>query len=154
MLGDAIVYGFSLYVVGRGPRWQARGALLKSGFMAFFGLAVLVEVGTKLARGLVPRADVMGAIGVLALAANVACLMLLWRHHADDVNMQSVWLCSRNDVAANGGVLLGALGVSLTASAWPDIVVGLLIAAMFVRSAIRVLRLARQAVAPLPLASS
>lgn len=153
MLGDAIVYGFSLYVVGRGSQWQARGALLKSGFMAVFGFVVLVEVATKLARGLVPRADVMGAIGVVALAANVACLVLLWRHRADDVNMQSVWLCSRNDVVANGGVLLGALGVTLTISAWPDIVVGLLIAALFMRSAIRILRLARQAAAPLPIAS-
>jgi Co/Zn/Cd efflux system component len=152
MLGDAVVYGFSLYVVGRGPEWQARGARLKGGLMAVFGLAVLVEVGTKLARGFVPRAELMGAIGVVALVANAACLALLWRHRSDDVNMQSVWLCSRNDVAANGGVLVGALGVALTASAWPDIVVGLLIAALFTRSAIRILRLARRAAGPLRMA--
>jgi len=149
MLGDAVVYGFSLYVVGRGPRWQARGALLKGGLMAAFGVVVLAEVGSKLVRGVVPRADVIATVGVVALVANVACLALLWRHRADDANMQSVWLCSRNDVAANGGVLLGGLGVALTASAWPDIVVGLLIAALFTRSAIRIFRLARRTVQPL-----
>lgn len=148
MLGDALVYGFSLYVVGRGPRWQARGARLKGGIMILFGLAVLIEVGTKLARGLVPRLEVMSAMAVVALAANAACLILLWRHRADDVNMHSVWLCSRNDVAANGAVLLAAAGVLLTASAWPDIIVGLLIAALFTRSAMRILRLAPRAGEP------
>ena len=153
MLGDAIVYGFSLYVIGRGPAWQARGARLKGGIMLLFGLAVLVEVGTKLARGLVPRVELMSAIGVVALAANAACLIVLWRHRRDDVNMHSVWLCSRNDVAANAAVLLAAGGVALTASAWPDVIVGLLIAALFTRSAIRILRLAPRAGEPLSIAS-
>jgi len=153
MLGDALVYSFSLYVIGRGPRWQARGARLKGGLMLVFGVAVLMEVGTKLARGLVPRLEVMAAMGIVALAANAACLILLWRHRADDVNMHSVWLCSRNDVAANAAVLLAAAGVALTASAWPDIIVGLLIAALFTRSAIRILRLAPRAGEPLSVAS-
>ena len=147
MLGDAIVYGFSLYVVGRGPVWEGRAALLKGAIMAAFGGAVLLEVVTKLIRGVVPAAGLMGMTGVVALAANLAVLALLWRRRSDDVNMRSVWLCSRNDVIANVGVLVAAATVAVTGSAWPDIAVGLLIAALFVTSAVSVIRDAR-ALAP------
>ncbi len=149
MLGDAIVYGFSLYVIGRGPAWQARAALLKGGIMAVFGAGILLEVGTKLSRGVTPSANLMSGVGLLALAANAAVLAFLWRHRADDVNMRSVWLCSRNDVIANVGVLLAALGVALTGSAWPDIAIGLAIAALFVSSAADVIRAALRPTAPL-----
>ena len=142
MLGDAIVYGFSLYVIGRGSVWQARGALLKGGIMAAFGVGVLAEVAHKLAQGVVPAATVMSGVGVLALAANAAALAFLWRHRGDDINMRSAWLCSRNDVVANAGVLVAAAGVALTGSAWPDIVVGGLIALLFTASAVDVLRAA------------
>lgn len=146
MLGDAIVYGFSLYVISRGTVWQARAALLKGLIMAGFGVGVLAEVSVKLARGTVPPAQVMGAIGLLALVANAACLILLWRRRADDVNIHSAWACSLNDVAGNAGVLLASAGVMTTRSAWPDIVVGVLIAAMFTVSAITVLGRARRTV--------
>lgn len=150
MLGDALVYGFSLYAVGRGPAWQARAALLKGGIMALFGLVVLVEAGTKLIRGVVPAADVMGGVGLVAFAANAAVLFLLWRHRSDDLNMRSVWLCSRNDVVANVGVLAAAGGVAISGSAWPDITVGLLIAVLFVTSATTVIREARRQLRPAP----
>jgi Co/Zn/Cd efflux system component len=140
MLGDAIVYGFSLYVVGRGTVWQARGARLKGAIMAAFGVGVLVHVVLKLVRGVVPSAELMTGVGLLALAANASVLALLWRRRADDINMRSVWLCSRNDVVANAGVLVAAGGVALTGSAWPDIVIGLTIAGLFAWSAIGVLR--------------
>jgi Co/Zn/Cd efflux system component len=145
MLGDAIVYGFSLYVIGRGAAWQARAALLKGGIMAAFGLAIVVEVMVKLARGLAPQADVMWGVGCLALAANTSVLVFLWRHRADDINMRSVWICSRNDVAANAGVLLAALGVTVTGSAWPDVAVGLGIGGLFVSSAVGVILAALRA---------
>jgi Co/Zn/Cd efflux system component len=141
MLGDAIVYGFSLYAVARGPVWQARAALLKGGIMALFGLGVLTQVILRLVRGGVPSADVMGGIGTLA--ANTLCLILLWRRRDDDINMRSVWLCSRNDVVANAGVLAAAGAVSLSGSAWPDLLVGLAIASLFGWSAIDVVRRAR-----------
>jgi len=144
MLGDAIVYGFSLYVVGRGERWQARGALLKGLIMAVFGAGVLAEAVAKIVLGVVPAPDVMGAVGVVALGANATCLVLLRRHRDDDINMGSAWLCSRNDVAANGGVLAAALGVLITGAAWPDIVVGLAIALLFGSSAVTVIRGARR----------
>ena len=147
MLGDAIVYGFSLYVVGRGLMWQARAAVLKGVIMAAFAVGVLLQVVVKIVRGLPPIVEVMGVVGLLAFAANVLCLVLLWRRRGDDINMRSAWVCSRNDVAGNAGVLVAAGAVALTGSPWPDIAIGLLLAVMFGHSAVRVIRDASHAVA-------
>jgi Co/Zn/Cd efflux system component len=140
MLGDAIVYGFSLYVIGKGAIWQARGALLKGSIMAVFAVGIAVEVVLKLARGVTPASDIMSVVGLVALAANASVLALLWRHRSDDLNLRSAWLCSRNDVIANAAVLLAALGVAVTRTPWPDIAVGGGIAALFALSAVSVLR--------------
>jgi Co/Zn/Cd efflux system component len=140
MLGDALVYGFSLYVVARGTKMKAISALIKGGIMAAFGLFVLGQAIYRIVVPQLPVFEAIGGIGLLALAANSACLVLLWRHRADDINMRSVWLCSRNDIIANVSVLFAALGVWLTGSGWPDILVGLALAALFLRSALVVLR--------------
>ena len=140
MLGDALVYGFSLYVIGRGSVWQGRAAMLKGIIMAAFGVGVLSHVAFKTIHGLVPTAEIMGAVGMMALATNFMCLILLWQHRDDDINLRSAWVCSRNDVIGNVGVLLAALGVHLTGSPLPDIVIGLLIATLFVWSAIAIIR--------------
>jgi Co/Zn/Cd efflux system component len=140
MLGDALVYGFSLYVVARGARMKAISALLKGAIMAAFGLFVLGQAIYKIIVPQVPMFEAIGAIGLLALAANSLCLILLWRHRADDINMNSVWLCSRNDIVANVSVLFAAFGVWLTDSGWPDVLVGLALAVVFLRSALFVLR--------------
>ncbi len=140
MLGDALVYGFSIYVVARGARMKAKAALLKGGIMAAFGLFVFGQAVYKMVFSQVPVFEAIGAIGLLALGANSLCLLLLWRHRADDINMSSVWLCSRNDIIANVSVLCAAVGVWLTSSGWPDILVGLGLAALFLRSALFVLR--------------
>ena len=140
MLGDALVYGFSLYVVGRGPRWRAGAALMKGVIMAGFGLMVLSQAGYHLVSPDVPNFRLMGLAGALALAANLTCLMLLTRHRYDDLNMRSTWLCSRNDIIANLGVLVAAAAVLATGSMWPDLAVGLLITVVFMRTAIYVIR--------------
>jgi Co/Zn/Cd efflux system component len=140
MLGDALVYGFSIYVVARGARMKAKAAFLKGGIMAAFGLFVFGQAMYKIIIPYIPVFETIGVIGVLALAANSICLLLLWRHRADDINMSSVWLCSRNDIIANISVLCAAVGVWLTSSGWPDILVGLALAALFLRSALFVLR--------------
>jgi Co/Zn/Cd efflux system component len=140
MLGDALVYGFSLYVVARGARMKARAALLKGGIMAVFGLFVLGQAVYKILSPQLPAFEAIGAIGLLALAANGVCFALLWKHRAEDINMSSVWLCSRNDIVANVSVLFAAAGVWLTNSGWPDILVGLALATLFLRSALFVLR--------------
>jgi cation diffusion facilitator family transporter len=143
MLGDALVYGFSLYVVARGPVWKARAAVAKAVVMGLFGAFVLGQVVYRLIHMQLPTSETMGAVGALALAVNTVCFVLLWRHRAEDINMRSVWLCSRNDLVANGAVLLAALAVWATRSPWPDIVVGALICALFLRSAYVVAREAR-----------
>ena len=150
MLGDAIVYGFSFYVVARGAVWQARAALLKGLIMAAFGVGVLVQVVVKILAGLVPSAEIMGGIGLLALAANSICLALLWPRRADDINMRSAWVCSLNDVGANAAVLVASAAVALTGSGWPDIVVGLTIAAMFGASAVSVIKSAKRGLQSAP----
>ncbi len=138
MLGDALVYGFSLYVVSHNNTWKARSALIKSGVMALYGRVVLGQAAHKFLNPMTPQFETIGLIGLLALAANVVCLSLLWHHRAEDVNMRSVWLCSRNDIIANTSVLFAALGVWLTDSQWPDLLVGLGIAVLFLRSAFHV----------------
>lgn len=140
MLGDALVYGFSLYVVARSSTMKAKAALLKGIIMAAFGLFVLGQAVYRIVFPQLPVFEAIGAIGLLALAANSTCFFLLWRHRADDINMSSVWLCSRNDIIANVSVLFAAVGVWLTHSGWPDIVIGLALAALFLRSALFVLR--------------
>ena len=143
MLGDALVYGFSLYVVARGPVWKARASIAKAAVMGLFGLFVFGQVVYKLFFPQLPVVETMGAIGALALAANSVCFALLWRHRAQDINMRSVWLCSRNDLIANSAVLLAALAVRITLSPWPDITIGAFICAIFLHSALVVAREAR-----------
>jgi len=138
MLGDALVYGFSLYVVSRNDAWKAGSAFLKSCIMALFGLFVLCQALYKLQYPVTPGVGIIGSVGVLALLANGGCLTLLWRHRTEDVNMRSVWLCSRNDIIANVSVLIAAVGVWFTHTQWPDLIVGLGIAVLFIRSAVHI----------------
>lgn len=140
MLGDALVYILSLYALERSLRWRAGAALFKGGIIAAFGIWVAVEVALKLAAGVVPMAGTMGIFGFIALAANLTCLALLYRHRNRDVNLSSTFECSRNDVIANTGVIVAAAGVYMFNSGWPDIIVGSAIAILFFRSAVRVLR--------------
>jgi len=140
MLGDSLVYGFSLYVLWRSATWKATAALLKGAIMALFGAGVLLEVIYKTISGIVPSAGTMGIIGTLVLFGNGICFLLLFRHRSDDLNMRSTWLCSRNDIIANLSVLVAAIAVKVFDASWPDILVGAAIAALFLRSAFTVLR--------------
>lgn len=139
-LGDALTYGLSLYAVSRGPRSKAKVALVKGGLILAAGLFVLGRVAYKIVVPEVPAFETMGAISILALIANGTCLALLWKHRQDDVNMSSVWECSRNDIASNIAVFVAAAGVWFTQSAWPDLLIGMVLACLFVMSAFHVLR--------------
>ncbi|CAL1240297.1 cation transporter [Candidatus Methylocalor cossyra] len=140
MLGDALVYGLSLWALGRSARWQAGAALVKGGCMLAFGLGVLGEAAYKTLHPSVPAATTMGLVGAAALLANLLCFCLLYRHRSDNLNLRSTWLCSRNDLIANAGVLLAAAGCEALTSRWPDVVVGSAIAGLCVGSALGVLR--------------
>jgi Co/Zn/Cd efflux system component len=139
MLGDALVYGISLYALGRGIRWRAGAALMKGAFILLIGLGVLAEIGLKILFGVPPVSSIMLLCGGMALVANLACLGLLWPYRRHDVNLSSTFECSRNDVVANIGVLAAAVAVGVTRSPWPDIFVAAAIAFLFFRSALRVI---------------
>ena len=137
-LGDALTYGLSLYAVSRGTRAKAKVALFKGGLIMTAGLFVLGQVIYGVLHPGVPVFETMSIVSLIALAANATCLALLWKHRTEDMNMSSVWECSRNDIASNLAVLVAAGAVWLTQSGWPDLVVGITLACLFLRSAIGV----------------
>ncbi len=139
-LGDALTYGLSLYAVSRGLRSKARVALFKGALILAAGLFVLCQVVYRIAVPVVPTYETMGLVSLLALLANGTCLALLWKHRAEDINMSSVWECSRNDIVSNITVFAAAGGVWLTHSGWPDILIGLGLALLFLKSAVKVLK--------------
>ncbi|MCG9126933.1 cation transporter [Candidatus Poribacteria bacterium] len=140
MLSDTLVYGFSLYAIGRSDRWRAGSAFLKGSIMAVFGVGVLIQSGYKFYAGGIPESNFMFIMSVIALIANGGCLLLLSKHKADDINMHSTWVCSRNDIIANTSVFIAAVLVAITHSKFPDLVVGLLITIIFLKSAISILK--------------
>ena len=139
-LGDTITYGLSLAVIGASLRIRATAALFKGLSLSLMGAWVL---GSTLSHVLIlglPRAEIMGVIGILALAANLASVLLLMRYKDGDANVRSVWLCSRNDAIGNVIVMAAAGAVWATTSAWPDLIVAGIMAALFLSSATQILR--------------
>jgi Co/Zn/Cd efflux system component len=141
--GDALNYGVSLAVLASALAWRARAAILKALSMMGFGLYVLGAALWSVWHGEVPQAMTMGAVALLALLANVGVAWMLYAFREGDSNMRSVWLCSRNDAIGNVAVLVAALGVFGTGSAWPDLVVASLMAALALHGGWSVLRQAR-----------
>jgi Co/Zn/Cd efflux system component len=142
-LGDALTYGLSLYAVSRGTRAKARVALFKGALILVGACVVAGQIVYRLFVPTVPIFEMMGLFSLAGLAANSLCLFLLWRHRHEDINMSSVWECSRNDIATNVSVFIAAGAVWLTGSGWPDILVASCLVALLVNSALRVIRGAR-----------
>ena len=139
-LGDTLTYGLSLAVIGRSVQTRSYAALFKGMSLTVMGLWVF---GSTLYHVLVlgvPRAEIMGVIGFLALAANVASVLLLLRYKDGDANVRSVWLCSRNDAIGNVAVMGAALAVWGTTSAWPDLLVAAIMAGLFLWSSAQILQ--------------
>jgi Co/Zn/Cd efflux system component len=139
-LGDTATYGISLLVIGMPLVWRSRAALLKGLSLGVMGLWVLGSTAHQVLVLGVPRAEVMGAIGFLALAANLTSVLLLLRYRDGDANVRSVWLCSRNDAIGNLAVAVAAGGVWATTTAWPDLIVAGIMASLFLYSAIGIVR--------------
>lgn len=138
-LGDAFTYGLSLYAVTRNSTVKAKVALFKGGLIGLASVIVIAQIIYKLFVPTLPIFEVMGVFSLLALIANGFCLFLLWRHRQEDVNMSSVWECSRNDIASNLSVFVAAGVVWLTGSGWPDMVVAIGLVLLLMRSAVRVI---------------
>ena len=143
-LGDALVYVLSLWVLGGTLRQRTKAVFVKGGIQALFGLAVLVEVARRAWFGAEPAAPIMAVAASIAFVGNLACFVLLTRFRSDDMNMRSVWLCSRNDLINNIGVIGAAGLVAWLHSPWPDLVIGTLVALLFLRTAASVLAGARK----------
>jgi len=143
-LGDTATYALSLYVIGMSIRARARAAMFKGLSLGAMGAWVLGSTLYQVFVIGVPKAEIMGAIGFLALVANMASVVILMRFKDGDSNVRSVWLCSRNDAIGNVAVMLAALGVWATGTGWPDLLVAAIMAGLFSWSAVQIIRQARQ----------
>jgi Co/Zn/Cd efflux system component len=139
-LGDALTYGLSLAVVGASLQAKARVALVKAALILAAALAVAAQIGWRLAHPGVPIVEAMSVAALVNLGANGLCLYLLTPYRHADINMASVWECSRNDVAEGFAVLAATAGVWLFDAGWPDLVIAAGLLLMFLRSAMRVFR--------------
>lgn len=139
-LGDSATYGISLAVIGASVPVRAWAAFAKGVSLTLMGLWVFGSTAYHVLILGLPRADIMGVVGFLALAANVASVLLLMRYKDGDANVRSVWLCSRNDAIGNVAVMLAALGVWGTVTKWPDLIVAAIMASLFLWSSSQILR--------------
>ncbi|SFN00081.1 cation transporter [Marinobacter pelagius] len=145
--GDSANYILSLSVLSMGMLWRGRAAMVKGLTMATFGLVVWARAIWVAQSGITPEPLTMGAVGLLALAANVSVAVMLFRFREGDSDMRSVWLCSRNDAISNIAVMGAALGVFGTGTAWPDLVVAAIMGSLAVTAGISVVRHARKDIA-------
>lgn len=141
--GDAGNYALSLAVLGMAASARSRAAVVKAACMGAFGVFVLGKSLWNLRLGMPPEAATMGAVGFAALAVNAGVALMLYRFRSGDANMRSVWICSRNDAIGNAAVMLAALGVFGTGSAWPDLAVAAVMGTLALMGARTVLQQAR-----------
>jgi len=143
MLADALIYALGLFALGRAVHWRSRAALVSGLLQLALGIGVAGQAMAKIFVDGLPDTATMGFFGALALIVNTVCFLLLARFRHGDINLRATWICSRNDMIGNVGVLLAAGLVILLDSMWPDIVIGMLIALLVVRSALRIIAEAR-----------
>ena len=148
VLGDSANYAISLTVASMALVWRARSALLKGLTLLAFGAWVLATAILAFVNGAAPQPETMGIVGAAALIANVGVALLLYRFRTGDANMRSVWICSRNDAIGNMAVMVAALGVFRTGSAWPDLLVAGIMAALAISGGAQIVRHARDELRP------
>ncbi|MGM0525594.1 MAG: cation diffusion facilitator family transporter [Pseudomonadota bacterium] len=140
MLADALVYGVSLYAVGKAIKYKANAAIFNGTLQSVLALLVLTDVTQRLIFGSSPQVNTMLVIAGLALAVNIACFLLLYSQRNGDINIRASWICSRNDMLMNTGVIISALLVAQLEMAWPDLLIATLIALIVLQSALRIIR--------------
>lgn len=149
-LGDALTYILSIYALTRPAATKARIALFKGCLILLAATVVGGQLIYRLQAPVLPSFEIMGIFSLAGLTANTLCLYLLWRHRHDDLNMSSVWQCSRNDIISNLAVLLTAFSVWLSESAWPDILIATILVIFLIRSALGIIHSARHAISHPP----
>lgn len=142
-LGDGLITFLGLLAIGWSLRWRARAALVQGLFLGALGFGVIVSTGYRVLVQQRPEAELMGILGLVALAVNVACAVVLIPHRTGDANVRAVWLFSRNDAIGNAAVVAAAGLVAWTGRAWPDLAVAGVIAALFLQSSWTIVRDAR-----------
>jgi Co/Zn/Cd efflux system component len=143
MLADTLVYAVSLYAVGKAIKYKANAAIFNGTLQTVLALLVLADVLQRLIFGSQPNANMMLWVAGLALLVNVLCFALLYSSRNGDINIRASWICSRNDMLMNTGVIVSAVLVAQLNMAWPDLVIATVIALIVLRSAIRIIRDAR-----------
>lgn len=143
-MGDSINYIISLFVLSATLYYRSWASLLKGATMALFGIAVLIKIGLSLWSGHLPEPLTMGFIGFLALIVNSIALAILYNFHQGDSNMQSVWLCTRNDMIGNCAILFASLGILGTQTLFPDLLVAFIMAGLGITSGVKIIKLALQ----------
>lgn len=141
--GDAANYGISLAVLAMAASVRSKAALFKAGTMGAFGVFVLGKALYNLQTGVTPEPITMGAVGLAALTVNAGVALMLYQFRTGDANMRSVWICSRNDAIGNVAVMLAAVGVFGTGTAWPDLLVAAVMGVLALTGALTVFRQAR-----------
>lgn len=145
--GDAATYALSLWAIGKSVRVRSGAALVKSTSLGAMGLGLLALAGWRALGGVHPDGSAISGLGLFGVAANLLAAMLLVRFREGDANVRSVWLCTRNDLVQCVAVAATGVAVTLTGSRWPDLLVGVLLAAVFFRSAWQITAQARRELA-------
>ena len=140
MLADASVYAIALWAVGNALHNKVTAARLSGYLQMLLALLILADIGRRMLLGSEPLSALMLIMGAVALLANMTCLVLISKHRHGDVHMRASWIFSSNDVIANLGVLASALLVHYSQSRWPDLVIGLIIALVVLRGAVKILQ--------------
>jgi Co/Zn/Cd efflux system component len=139
MLGDAIVYALTLWSLNRTPKWIGLTSFIKGALIATFSACILLHVCFEWLHGTLPKGNIMIIFGMLGLVANGTCLYLLTEFKSRDLNMNSAWICAFNDVVTNLLVIIASVAVLTTQSLMPDIIVGLLLTVLLMKSAIGII---------------
>ena len=141
---DAANYGISLYVLSKSITLRAKASLIKGYSMGVFGIFVAVSTIYKVFFAVTPKAEIISTVGFVALAANLFSAFLLYKYRKGDSNRASVWICSRNDAIANIAVIFAGIGVWITSTKWPDLIVAFIIASISLNGALHIIRKAKK----------
>ena len=141
MFADAAVYGIALYAVGKAAKYQVKAAHFAGWIQLLLAVIVIVDAIRRFMFGSEPESTLMVVIGLLALIANVTCLYLISSHREDGVHMKASWIFSANDVVVNMGVIFAGVLVAWTSTAYPDLIIGILVSLFVLNGARKILAL-------------